>query len=226
MKYLTYTNSGCVDLCKNMIHSLCKTGVAASQIYIHCFDDNSYSRLNDTGCNVYTWKKLSEDLQGYQTWSFDESSSFSEIVSWKWKIIRRFYQEHGEFVFTDTDIVYKKNVEDDLLSYGKNICIQCDRPGSLYCTGFMYFSKSDESTSIINSCANNHMDDQIIFNRMVSDLNLSEKIQLLPIEKYPNGHVFYKTEINKENTHIIHNNHMIGLENKIAMFKQHGNWFI
>jgi hypothetical protein len=226
MKYLTYTNSGCIDLCRNMVTSLKQVGVDAKNISIHCFDKISMKSLADLDCQLYTWKELSDDLTDYQEWSFDPSSSFSKIVSWKWKIIKNFYNNNKEFIFTDTDIVYKKNVENDLKSYGKNICIQCDTPGSLYCTGFMYFKESPEATTIINSCANNHMDDQIIFNRNVNELGLRDKICLLPQDKYPNGHVFYKTEIDKSNIAIIHNNHMLGKENKINMFKKYGNWFV
>lgn len=226
MKYLTYTNTGCIDICRNMIASLEKCGVDRQNVHIHCLDKNSLNILKQQNYNVYIWKELSSDLENYQEWSFDPSSQFSKIVSWKWKIIKNFYAKNKEFIFTDTDIFYIKNVEEDLKTYNKNICTQCDSPGSLYCTGFMYFKESLETDSIINSCANNHVDDQIIFNRFVYELNLKEKIQLLPLEKYPNGHIFYKTPIDKQNVMMIHNNHMLGIHNKVESFKNNGNWLV
>lgn len=226
MKYFTYTNSGCIKLCLNMISSLEKQGVKTEDIHVHCMDKNSLHIMKSAGKNAYMWRELPEDLHEYQEWSFDPSSSFSKIVSWKWKIIRNFYSNNPEFVFVDSDIVFKKNIEEDLRSYGKNICIQCDTPGSKYCTGFMYFKQSPEATAIINACANNHMDDQIVFNRFVNELNIESKIQLLDQAKYPNGHVYYKTNIDKTLAYIIHNNHMIGKQTKIDAFVKEGNWLL
>ena len=226
MKYFTYTNIGCIDLCRNMIASLQNQGVKTEDIYVHCMDRKSLDIMLAEGNQAYIWREMPEDLHEYQEWSFDPASSFSKIVSWKWKMIRHFYQQHKEFLFVDSDIVFKKNVEEDLRSYGKNICIQCDIPGSKYCTGFMYFKESPETAAIINACANNHMDDQLVFNKFVNDLNIESKIQLLDIHKYPNGHVFYKTTINKNAVYMIHNNHMIGKQNKIDSFVKYENWYI
>lgn len=227
MKYLTYTNFGCIDLCKNMIRSLTNCGVNTDvDVHVRCFDKESQIALIDFGVsNATLWRELGKELKEYQNWSFDPGSAFAKIVSWKWKIIREFYKEHKEIVFVDTDVVFVKHPEEDLRSYGKNICIQCDSPGSLYCTGFMYFKESPEADLIINACANNHCDDQIIFNRFVNELNLSSKIQLLSHEKYPNGHSYYKTNLDKSQALMIHNNHMLGKEAKIEKFEEIGRWY-
>lgn len=231
MKYLTYTNDGCIDLCTNMIKSLLKVGVKIENIYVHCFTENAKKVLSETfsGLNCYKWRDLDSEFHQYQDWSFDPASNFSQIVSWKWKIIKNFYKDHKEFCFVDTDIFFLQNPEADLKSYGKNICIQCDSPGTLYCTGFMYFSGPwSEVERIMNACANNHMDDQLIFNRMVGEIGIADKIQLLDNTKYPNGWVAYKADppADLSKAIMVHNNHMLGREAKVQKFKENRMWLV
>ena len=227
MKYLTYTNYGCIDLCKNMIQSLIQNGgVSQEDIFVHCFDDKSLESLKHLP-GAYMWKRISSDLEEYKNWSFDPGSEFCSIVSWKWKIIREFYQRNKEFIFCDSDIFFIKNPEEDLKSYSKNICIQCDHPGSTYCTGFIYLNESPETSSVINHCANNHMDDQIVLNNLVnSNQTLRDKIQLLEINKYANGHHYYKQGFDRSGCIMVHNNHMVGKETKVNRFKDEKKWLI
>ena len=165
MKYLTYTNFGCVKICHNMILSLIKSGINKSDIFVECFDKKSVEYFTDIACvrNTYT---LDDSLSDYKNWSFDPTSEFSKIVSWKWKLLRRFWMEQKQFVFCDSDIVFLSNPEEDLNSYKKDFCIQCDVPGSLYCTGFMFFQNNETCNKITRSCANNHIDDQISLNNL------------------------------------------------------------
>lgn len=226
MNYLTYTNKGCIDICRNMILSLSQNCDVDTKnnVHVHCFDQESIDALKDIS-KVYQNYSLTGDLKDYQNWSFDPSSKFCQIVSWKWKIIKKFYDNNDEFIFTDTDVFYIKNCESHLRSYNKNIIIQTDTPGSKYCTGFMYFRQSEESKKIINACAMNHADDQLLFNRFVSELNLEKHIELLSSDLFPNGYYWYKTpNVDKSKAFLVHNNHMMGVQTKIDKFKENSMW--
>jgi hypothetical protein len=195
------------------------------RVHIHCFDKESIDALQNVA-TVYQNYSLGDDLKEYQNWSFDPSSNFSKIVSWKWKIIKSFYDKNPEFIFTDTDIFFIKNTEDYLRSCNKNIVIQTDTPGSKYCTGFMYFKHSDESKKIVNACAMNHADDQLLFNRFVGELKIESKIHLLSSDLFPNGYYWYKTDGDKSKAYLVHNNHMMGIETKISNFKNNNMWLL
>ena len=46
---------------------------------------------------------------------------------------------------------------------------QCDRPGSLICSGFMVFNSSEKCEQLISECGdNNEEDDQILINNIVN----------------------------------------------------------
>ena len=47
MKFLTFLNSGCIDICKNMLISAEKVGINMDDFYIACLDDNSYQKLKE-----------------------------------------------------------------------------------------------------------------------------------------------------------------------------------
>lgn len=234
MKYLTYTNVGCQEICENMIESLRA---------VHGFDDNKFEihieALDSDTYNTFgfarptSWVmrntyKITEtpDLKQYQNWSFDPSSNFAKIVSWKWKLIKKFYDEHGEFIFVDSDIFFRRNPEKILRSYSKPFCIQSDLPGSRYCTGFMYFAGKNPTCDYITKvCANNHMDDQLILNKILNEnTKILENVLILDPTLFPNGHVYYKTDIDKKIPYIVHNNHMVGLETKKETFLKHDMW--
>lgn len=226
MKYFTYTNIGCAKMCHNMILSLFKVGVNKSDIFVECFDQESLDYFKDI-VNVRQTYKLDESLKEYKDWSFDNTSDFCKIVSWKWKLIRKFWLEHKEFVFSDSDIVFKSNVEENLKSYKKDFCIQCDSPGTLYCTGFMYFTDTSTCDDITRICGMNHTDDQLCLNNLMNyKKDMLSKVELLSTSLYPNGHFYYKNPtFDKSHALIIHNNHMLGLPVKIESFKKNGHWY-
>lgn len=223
MNYLTYTNSGCIEICHNMIRSLLAVNVNRENIYVECLDKTSFDYFYNI-CRVGNTVKLGPELSNYQNWSFDTSSEFCKIVSWKWKLIKKFYNTFGECVFVDSDIFIRKNVEEKLKSLNCHLAVQSDLPGSKYCTGFMYFRKNDTCDYLINACSMNHADDQIVFNRFAEEPKVSSNLLVLDSEEFPNGHVFYKTEYDKSKSFIVHNNHMVGIETKIQKFKENGMW--
>ena len=66
-------------------------------------------------------------------------------------------------------------------------------------------------------------DDQILINNKI--LKYSNYCALLDIEKFPNGYV-YHTLGKKDKAIIVHNNHMVGIIEKINKFKENNLWYI
>lgn len=228
MKYLTYTNLGCTQICHNMVKSLLQCNVAPEDIFIKTLDEESTKYFREHLPQVTNVEMfLDVGLKGYQDWSFDPSSKFCELVSWKWKMIRTFYLIHKEFVFTDSDIVFVKNPNKRLMESTKDFAIQGDSPGSKYCTGFMYFRKNSTCDMITKYCSSMHSDDQLSLNGYLARSPELEKwVDLLPQEEFPNGAHFHRGGISKSNPYMVHNNHMVGIETKINAFKKEGLWLI
>ena len=91
MKFLTFLNSGCLEICKNMLASAEKVGINLEDFYIACLDVNAYESLKEY---KNSFLHIDQPITQYQNWTFDENSGFRNIVKVKWSIIQKIYQEH------------------------------------------------------------------------------------------------------------------------------------
>ena len=46
MKYVTYLNSGCIDICENMLISAEKSGIDMDNFFVACLDDKAYQKFS------------------------------------------------------------------------------------------------------------------------------------------------------------------------------------
>ena len=222
MKFLTQLNSGCVEICKNMLKSAENVGIGSENFIIACLDATAYEQMKDyPTAFLYKNQKYTE----YQEWSFDKSSNFRQIVKSKWKLISETYKNHKRLCWVDTDIVFRQNPIDFFNANSKYVLFQTDVPGSLICSGLMIFNDTEECSKMIDQCGLNETeDDQILINQ-IALTEYSTIVALLPIEYFPNGHLYYTKGI-KDKAIMIHNNHMVGIETKMNKFKEEGMWFI
>lgn len=223
MKFLTQLNSGCIDICKNMLKSAENVGLDMDDFYIACLDANAYEHMKMySGAFLYREQELTE----YQDWSFDANSKFREIIRTKWRLIADIYEQVQELCWVDTDIVFLKNFIPFITEASKKyILFQSDSPGSALCSGFIVFNSSDECKNLINECAEHEEeDDQIIVN-LIGIQKYNKSIGILDPNSFPNGHMYYQLNM-KKNAMIVHNNHMVGIQTKINKFKEEGLWYV
>lgn len=221
MKFLTFLNSGCIDICKNMLISAERVGIDVNDFYIACLDGNAYENLNEYK-NAFLY--VDQPVVEYQNWTFDENSGFRNIVKNKWSIIQKIYQEHKNLCWVDTDIVFVENPI-KYISGHEEVLFQGDSPGSTLCSGFMVFNESKECENMINDCASSEgQDDQLIINDVAIN-KYPENIAILNRDLFPNGYAYY-TEGKKKNAFIVHNNWMVGVDTKIEKFKEEKLWYL
>ena len=202
-----------------MLESAKRAGIASSEFIVYCLDDESYDDLKDS---VPCVRYESNAPKTYQNWSFDSKSQFRQVVKYKWKIIKEVYKENKNLCWVDTDIVFLKDFRFLGNQFNGTSC-QSDLPGSLICSGFMIFSNTIQSEQLINECASlEGEDDQQAINRLYTKYN----INILSLELFPNGNVYYQQNIKNKDAFIVHNNHMVGIETKIQHFKNEGLWHI
>lgn len=229
MKYVTYLNSGCIDICENMLLSAEKVGICMDDFFVACLDEKSYEKFSYL---KNSFKYADEELTDYQEWTFDADSGFRKIHYYKWPIIKKIYKDHKQLCWVDTDIVFLKDPS-EYLSGRKTFMAQNDYPGPRACGGFLVFNDSDITESLIDDMADNTTeDDQILLNYYVSGA-YKTNYKPLPRDLFPNGKTYYelldidktKEEL-KETAYILHNNWMKGIENKINKFKEEGYWYL
>jgi hypothetical protein len=220
MKFLTQLNSGCIEICRNMLKSAEFVGLNKDDFIIACLDKNAYENMKD-----YNGAFLYDDivLKEYQNWSFDSNSTFRKIVKNKWKLIKEIYSNYKNLCWVDTDIVFKQNPL-PIIEHNTHILFQCDIPGSYICSGFMVFNDTKACEELIFECGENtEEDDQILINTKVA--KYANNCRLLDQDFFPNGFVYYRQN-RKNKAIIVHNNHMVGIEEKISKFKENNMWFI
>ena len=221
MKFLTFLNSGCIEICKNMLISAENVGINSNDFFIACLDSKSFDAMKTyKGSFLY----MEQELKEYQNWTFDSNSGFRNIVRHKWKLIKKIYEEHPNLIWVDTDIVFKENPV-EILSNHEEILFQSDKPGSTLCTGFMVFNNTLECKKLVEECGNDESDDdQLILNRIALQ-KYSDNIATLSEDLFPNGNVYYQ-QGKKENAMIVHNNWMVGVQTKIQKFKEENLWYL
>ena len=69
MKFLTFLNSGCIDICKNMLISAENVGINMDDFYIACLDLNAYENLKEYK-NAFL--HIDQPITEYQDWTFDK----------------------------------------------------------------------------------------------------------------------------------------------------------
>jgi hypothetical protein len=233
MKFLSFSNNGCKEICANMIQSLLNCSYIQKDIIISCLDEETFVFLKNSYKEIQLFKNFvinDEKLKTYQNWSFDGSSLFRQIVKHKWSIIKNHLKDE-QLIWIDTDIVVLKNLNNVLTDIFKSkfdIVTQTDSPTCKYCTGFMIFNPTCDAKKAIEICASDkNADDQIIFNRHWK--NDGVNVATLDLQFFPNGYLVYKTKDSfktKNKWFIVHNNHMVGIENKIQKFKENEMWYI
>lgn len=226
MKFLTQLNSGCLEICKNMLESAKIVGLNTDDFIIACLDKDSYEGLKTYPGAFLYGDYENNNLTGYQDWSFDPNSNFRKIVKSKWKLIFQIHEQYKSLCWVDTDIVFIQNPMKFIENSDKTL-FQCDIPGSVICSGFMVFNNTPASEAIVRICGSNtDEDDQILINNIIqSTPEYAKECALLNQKVFPNGYVYY-TLGEKLNAVIVHNNHMVGIDTKINKFKQENLWFI
>jgi hypothetical protein len=225
MKYLTYLNAGCIDICRNMLISAEKVGIDMDDFYIACLDNESYEKFSYL---KNSFQYAQEELTEYQNWTFDSDSGFRKIHYYKWPIIQKIYQKHKELCWVDTDIVFLKDPS-EYISGHKTFIAQNDHPGPRACGGFLVFNDSEITESLIGEmAANTTEDDQILLNHYIEN-SYKTNYTPLPRNLFPNGKTYYELEnkdILRKYAYILHNNWMVGIETKMSKFKEEGYWYL
>ena len=225
MKYVTFLNTGCVDICRNMLVSADRVGISQDDFYIGCLDTASFDAMKK---RKNTFLHVDQGISHYQNWTYDGDTGFRKIHYYKWPIIKRVYQEHKNLCWVDTDIVFLKDPTPLLANRGI-FCAQNDYPGLRACGGFLVFNDSPSTAALINDmAANDFEDDQILLNRFL-DGPYKGNFEQLSQHEFPNGKIFYEPSFKndlKNTAYIVHNNWIVGIDDKISRFKEEGYWYL
>ena len=236
---LKYEAENCIQSLKNLNID--------KNLMVTALDDESYEHISNLGVQT---DRIHTNLKKEANFG---TKDFYEITYNKSSIINNNLKKYNKVVvYTDTDIVFLKNINDDIDKFIKSdldVMFQDDSSNFTntknYCTGFIMFKPNKICSEILEEAKRimkNNMDnrekkggglaDQKAIQESIKNLKKQNKkinISTLDLKDYTNGPRYFNNlnTVYKDYTpKIIHNNYIRGTIKKTERFKKHNLWFI
>jgi hypothetical protein len=234
----TITNYGYLLYTLNMLKSLKPFGLD-KKVLVVCIDKKGTKVLKSLGYNVYCIDSMEQkDLGKFCPWN---TKGYDKICYLKLELIYRLLSLNVNVLLVDGDLVFKKDLMEDMREWWKNsiydVWIQNDSEENKnvnnMCTGYMFIKTSNKLIELYDcvsekgkqkyiTCAFDN-NDQTYFNNFVKPSCL---FNALPLEKYPNGKIYYdNTQKLKDTAILVHFNWVKG-HLKMAKMKEHKMWLL
>ena len=234
----TLTNYGYLFYTLNMLKSLKPFGID-KKILVVCIDKKGANILRQQGYNTYCIDDITDVTLGkFCPWN---SKGYDKICYLKLELIHQILSLNKNVLLIDGDIVFRKDPLEDIRIWWKDaiydVWIQNDaqenRNTKNMCTGYMYIKSSDRLITLYDcvseagqkkylTCAFDN-NDQTYFNKYVKPACI---FNALPLEKYPNGKMYYdNTDKLRDTAVIVHFNWVQGHQ-KMAKIKEHKMWLL
>ena len=221
MKYVTLTNVGSVELCENFLQSA-KTLGMDKDIIVYCLDD----------CREYFSDRFQSTFRDFKTDQIESSfheygqSEFRRVTENKIKIILDALEHEDSIVYTDCDVVFRKNPTDYILENDRDdvdIFFATDTPFMLMCTGFMYI----KNRVVIKELFDNYFDQEIINQILLDREHLTNvRYGVYPLGFVANGHTYFSKSQQTGTECVVHVNFTIGKQSKITRLKEKNLWYV
>jgi hypothetical protein len=231
----TVTNHGYLLYTLNMLKSLEPYGLN-HKVFIVCIDKKGAIILRKQGYSVFCIEDSS--LAAFCPWN---TKGYDKICYLKLELIYRLLSLNKHVLLVDGDIVFHKNPLDDMQEWWKDtihdVWIQNDsqQNGNTknMCTGYIFLKSSDRLIQLYDcvsekgktkyeSCAFDN-NDQTYFNKFVKPACI---MKALPLDKYPNGKMFYENKESIKNTCILVHFNWVQGHIKMAKMKEHKMWIL
>jgi hypothetical protein len=206
-KIISMTNAGQIPMMKNMINSADSVGIPMDLF------------------EVYIFNKIDK---ASAFWTMD----FFNITRRKLVLIKDVVSgmNDGDIVmWVDNDIVFFENPIQNLLGYNADFVMQDDL--FTECTGFWTIRKSSNTVALLGKAIefmdnnrNEKMHDQTAFHSVLHKTMHSCTLSILPRDEYPVGDVYFKHNIDKTKSRILHNNFLFTADEKVERFKANNLW--
>jgi len=206
-KIISMTNTGQIPMMKNMINSAASVGIPMELFEVYIFD-----KIDKASA----------------FWTMD----FFNITRRKLVLIKDVVSDmnDGDIVlWVDNDIVFFENPIQNLLGYNADLVMQDDL--FTECTGFWTIRKSSDTVALLGKAIefmDNHrhekMHDQAAFHSVLHNTMHSCTFAILPRDEYPVGDVYFKHNIDKTKSRILHNNFLFTTAEKVERFKVNNMW--
>jgi hypothetical protein len=204
MRIITGSNEAGMEMAKNLLISLKKVGIPLSEV------------------DLYVFKRCPVNVD-YGT------NEFNRLTRQKLEVIIDALNKYKEVCWMDTDIIARSDFREDLRARGMfdEMSFQ-DGIKAGYCSGFVYIHSTPRIIQFLESVIymmkiNPLVDDENQLNAVLIPQGI--KAIKLPYYLYPVGVTYFGVK-QAPDALIVHNNYIIGFENKKKRFEEFGLWSI
>jgi hypothetical protein len=234
--FISVFNLGCIEIAENHILSLIKSGIQNYRAYVS--DKESFDILSLKGYNVIQHDEYDiKDKMDFGT------SNFNKLSFYRYKIINQLLKENNIVWYLDVDtvVLYDLNlVVKENIANNYDLMMQNDI--NMPCSGCMLYFPNNKTIELTDHIYNNNTsneNDQIILRNVLSSQN-KIRLNLLPIEQFPNGllyfndlhnHPYYRSfqvkfKNSQKQVYFVHANYMVGINTKINALKSKKLWYL
>lgn len=217
-------SQGFDDMFRNWLYWYEKIGVNA-RLVVYAEDGESFIKYRD--CSQFTLKLASNESAG-SAFSYD-TERYNALVSRRPGILLSCMHEFGDLIYSDIDVIWKQSPIPWLVG-DYDLWVQDDKGIDNACTGFLALRKSSAVVSMLTEWKKNQENtkqtNQKKFNKLLKISNI--KTCHLRATQFVNGFDFFETKsmmtFNASAIVMIHNNYIIGKENKKRRFRDRNLW--
>ena len=152
-----------------------------------------------------------------------ESSGYLQMVSKRAGYLLKVLNKHRRIIYTDIDTVWLSDPRPFFVG-DSEMWFQLDK--NYYCTGFFAMIASDATVQLLKDwdreLKQKNQLNQPLFNKLLKASKV--KYQGLDTTKFPSGDLYFDKG-QRKGVIIVHNNFIVGYENKVKRFKSVGLWY-
>jgi rhamnogalacturonan II specific xylosyltransferase len=184
-------------------------------------DEQIYKKyINVDGIDV--WKSQYPDSNDPIALSYD-TPQYKKLVSRRAAHLLRVLKVQKRIIYTDIDTGWLSDPR-PFFKGDFDLFAQLDG-NKYYCTGFIALQRTKNTLSLLEEwnrrLLTNPQLNQPIFNKIIKSITIKHKE--LPRQEFPSGDLYFGQN-KQQNVVIVHNNYIVGKDNKIQRFKEVGLW--
>ena len=186
-------------------------------------DEQIYKKYTNVD-GIDVWKSQYPDSNDPIALSYD-TPQYKKLVSRRAAHLLRVLKVQKRIIYTDIDTVWLSDPR-PFFKGDFDLFAQLDG-NKYYCTGFMALQRTKNTLSLLEEwnrrLLTNPQLNQPIFNKIIKSITIKHKE--LPRQEFPSGDLYFGQN-KQQNVVIVHNNYIVGKDNKIQRFKEVGLWSI
>lgn len=181
---------------------------------------------------------FSKDGQSKEIGAFGfRDQAYKKMMAQRPAIIHRLLKSGLNIIFSDVDVVWRKNPipyfhKQFKNDHGEDVHIIAQPDGPWLCAGFVIYRFFPETIAHVDlwrkGLEGKESRNQLLFNDLIKRPDLNIRAEALPSKYFPDGisYFHHMSEEERNEAVVVHNNFVVGYRKKVQRFKKFGLWVV